>query len=327
MSRKAWLGFDVGGQSAKGVLLGENGETLGEDKRPTGLKTTTERLVDALAELGVALSKSAPNDCRVAEKIGVGIAGVMSSDGVLAGSPNLPLITGTRVRDALSAGLRRPVVVDNDANCAALAEGWRGGAADGRSHFLLVTLGSGVGSGLILDGALYHGATGYACELGHTIVAAGGRLCGCGNHGCLEAYCSESAARALAAEAGGRLAREIDRLVAERGWGHAQAMVSLAEGGDPTAERIVEEMIRMLGTGLGSAVNLLDVPTLVIGGGIGPAVLAREKHVRAAMQSVLFARSVDSVVILGARRGSDAGAVGAARLAMLDDEPRNGAVR
>jgi glucokinase len=274
----------------------------------------------ALADLGIAVSRSAPPECEIAETIGVGIAGVMASDGVLAGSPNLPRLVGTQVRDALSEGLRRAVVIDNDANCAALAEGWYGGAADGCSDFLLVTLGSGVGSGLVLDGALYHGATGYACELGHTIVVAGGRQCGCGNRGCLEAYVSETAARSLAAEAGGALSAKVEKLVTERGAGHAHALFTLAEHGDETAAGVIRGMITMLGAGLASAVNLLDVPTLVLGGGIAPGVLDREAQLRTAMAAFLFARSAGAVTIVGARRGADAGAVGAARLAMLRDE-------
>jgi len=319
-ARKAWIGFDVGGQSVKAVLLGEDAEKLAEAKRPTGLVTNAGTLIEALADLGVRLSKAAPGGCEVAETVGVGIAGVMASDGVLAGSPNLPRMVGTQVRSALTDGLRRSVVIDNDANCAALAEGWHGGAADGCADFFLLTLGSGIGSGLVLGGALYHGATGYGCELGHTIIVAGGRRCGCGNRGCLEAYVSESAARSLVAEAAGELPAKVEKLVNERKWGHAHALFSLADEGDRPAADVVGGMIRMLGAGLGSAVNLLDVPTLVLGGGIAPAVLEREPQLRAAIGEFLFARPVEAVTILGARRGSDAGAVGAARLAMLRDE-------
>lgn len=322
-TRKAWIGFDVGGQSVKAALLGERAETLAEAKRPTGLATDAAALIETLADLGVALAKSAPDDCEVRDTVGIGIAGVIAADGVLAGSPNLPRMVGTRVRDALADGLRRSVAIDNDANCAALAEGWHGGAADGVPSFLLVTLGSGVGSGLVLDGALHHGATGYGCELGHTIIVAGGRRCGCGNHGCLEAYVSETAARALTAEAGGELSTKVEKLVNQRQSGYAHVLFTLADAGDATAARVVDGMVRMLGAGLGSAVNLLDVPTLVLGGGIAPAVLAREPQLRAAMQAVLFARLVDSVTVVGARRGSDAGAVGAARLAMLRDANRS----
>jgi glucokinase len=115
-------------------------------------------------------------------------------------------------------------------------------------------------------------------------------------------------------------ASEIARLVAEEGLGHAHALFQLAGRGDRGAACIVDDMIDMLGIGLGSAVNLLDVPTIVIGGGIAPAALSRETRLRAAMGSVLFARPVSAITILAARRGPDAGAVGAARLAILEGD-------
>jgi glucokinase len=199
-----------------------------------------------------------------------------------------------------------------------LAEGWRGGAAEGRRDFLLITIGSGIGSGLVIGGELYHGATGYACELGHTIVVAGGRRCGCGNHGCFESYVSESAVRSLAHESRSDTGKKIERLVDDEQLGHAEALFRLADERDEGATAIVADMMRMLGIGLASAVNLLDVPTIVIGGGIGPAALQREREIRAAMATALFARPESAVTLLAARRGSDAGAVGAARLAMLE---------
>jgi glucokinase len=315
--RSARLGFDVGGQSIKAVLMDDTGRVLAEAKGPTGLDIEADGLIRELARLAAELAAAAPSSATIADTIGIGIAGVMAGDGVLAGSPNLPRLVGLGVRDALARGLARPVAVDNDANCAALAEGWHGGAAADCRDFLLVTLGSGIGSGLVIGGALHHGATGYACELGHSVVVAGGRLCGCGNRGCLEAYASESAARSLVAEAGGALERAVERLVGEQGMGHAHALDALATGGDEGARKIVDGMIDMLGTGFASAVNILDVPTFVLGGGIAPAVFAREAALRAAMQRSLFARSERSVKILAARRGTDAGAVGAARLAML----------
>jgi glucokinase len=314
---EGWLGFDVGGQSIKGVLLGDDGRILAEGKRATGLSTDAQRLIAAIADLGAELSGKAPPGAAVAGTIGIGIAGVMASDGVLAGSPNLPKLVGTTVKRALSDGLGRDVAIDNDANCAALAEGWRGGAAEGCRDFLLITLGSGIGSGLVIGGELYHGATGYACELGHTIVVAGGRRCGCGNLGCFEAYVSESAVRSLAHEGGSDTGKKIEKLVNDERVGHAEALFRLAGEHDAGAAAMVADMMRMLGIGLASAVNLLDVPTIVIGGGIGPAVLQREREIRAAMATALFARPESAITLLRARRGSDAGAVGAARLAMI----------
>jgi glucokinase len=188
---------------------------------------------------------------------------------------------------------------------------------------LLITLGSGIGSGLVIGGELYHGATGYACELGHTIVAAGGRRCGCGNKGCLEAYVSESAVRSLVEEGRGETGARIERLVANEGLGTRTRCSASLPKAMLAPRRIVAVMMEMLGIGLASAVNLLDVPTIVIGGGIGPAALEREESIRRAMATALFARPVSAISLLGARRGSDAGAVGAARLAMIEADAKS----
>ncbi len=308
---RRWAGFDVGGQSVKAVLAGDDGRPLASARRPTGLDTSLDELASALTEALEEMSSDAAVD-----GVGIGMAGVMGPDGILKGSPNLPRLVGTAIERDLSDRIGCPVVVDNDANCAALAEGWVG-AAVGVEDFLLVTVGSGVGSGLVIGGRLYHGTTGYACELGHTIIVENGRRCGCGNRGCLEAYVSESAARSLVQDASAELRAKTGRLVSERGYGHAQALFALADDGDTRASEVVAGMIDALGTGLASAVNLLDVTLVVIGGGIAPAVFERIGRLEQAVDRSLFARPASAISIVPARCGNDAGAIGAARAAML----------
>ncbi len=308
---ECWAGFDVGGQSVKAVLADTSGTIIASARRPTGLDTDVAGLAGALQSALEALG----GEARQPKGIGVGLAGVIGRDGILQGSPNLPRLVGHHVERALSERLERQVEVDNDANVAALAEGWIGAAA-GCEDFLLVTVGSGVGSGLVAGGKLYHGATGYACELGHTILVQGGRRCGCGNAGCLEAYVSESAARSILSDASEDLRRQAESLVRDRDYGHAQAVFSLADEGLAEAIAVADSMVEALATGLASAVNLLDVPTIVIGGGIAPAVLARRALFERAMDAALFSRSMDAVRVVAASCGNDAGALGAARLAM-----------
>jgi len=307
---EAWAGFDVGGQSVKAVAIDVAGTIVAHGSRPTGIGADVTSIARALASLIDEFETS----CSLADAVGAGVAGVMGADGVLRGSPNLPTIVGVPIETALAEALGRPVRVDNDANCAALGEGL-GGAAQGVADYLLITLGSGIGSGLVLDGQVYHGVTGYACELGHTIIVHGGRVCGCGNRGCLEAYASESAARAMLAEMNADLRSAVERLHGE-GQGYAQALFVLARDGNRAAVEVTREMIDVLGTGLASAINLLDVTMLVVGGGIAPAVLQRRSELEASMNAALFARDVSSIRVVAAVRGSDAGAVGAARLAM-----------
>jgi glucokinase len=310
MSR-LWAGFDVGGQTIKAALVDSKGTVHADGKRSTGLDCDLHRLVTGIGELLVQMSVKRD----VADGIGIGIAGVMGADGILHGSPNLPALVGRQIREALENRLGRPVALDNDASAAAFGEGL-GGAGEGVDDYLLVTLGSGIGSGLVIGRRVYHGTTGYGCELGHTIVERGGRVCGCGNRGCLEAYFSESAARAIVAERGGELEAGVSRLVRERSFGFAQSLFARAADGDPAAGAILDDMIDALGTGLASAVNLLDVTTLILGGGIAPGVLARREALDRAIDAALFARSISDLAVIPAVRGGDAGAVGAARLAM-----------
>ncbi len=307
-----WVGLDVGGQSVKAALVDDSGAIHAQATRATGSQTGIAELNTALLDILGEFSLHGDSE----EVVGLGIAGCVGADGVVHGSPNLPRLAGLNLESSLALALGRVVQVDNDAHCHALAEGWTG-AAKGVDDFLLVALGSGVGSGLLLGGQLYRGTTGFGCELGHMIVVAGGRRCGCGNLGCFEAYVSEVATRALVAEAGGDLGGAVLALVEQRGHGYAQAVFSLSENHHVEAESVAAAMLKMLGIGLGSVVNTIDVTTIVIGGGIAPAVMSRVDLVRTAMSDVLFARDAAEIELLAASGASQAGAVGAARLAML----------
>lgn len=302
------IGFDVGGQFVKAVLVSDGGEVLTDGRAPTGETTDIARLCDVLASLRAEL---AAGD----HPVGLGIAGVTDREGVLKGAPHLPLLVGESLASVIGEAIGSRVHVHNDADCAAVAEGW-GGAATGRADFLVVAVGTGVGAGLVLDSKLRVGASGYGCEFGHSIVVEGGRRCGCGNRGCLEAYVSETAARHLVEEASPDLARCV-REHRERGGGYAQALFELGAAGDTAAEELAGSMIDKLGTAIASAVNLLDLSTVVIGGGIGPAIVRRSARLREAAGRSLFARPASDLELLAASRGPLAGAIGAARLAML----------
>lgn len=310
MAGLTFHGFDVGGQSVKAALVGGNAEVLARGRRETGLETTITSLAASIREL---LEEIDPGGTPPA--VGVGLPGVLGPDGRLAGSPNIPHLLGSAIEAELAAALGCKVRVENDANCAALAEGWCG-AADGRDHYLAITLGTGLGSGLVANGALYHGETGFACELGHAIVERNGRLCGCGNRGCLEAYVSETALRAIVAGGSSGLREAVEARMAS-GEGCAQAVFTLARTNEPAAAdaaKIATDAVDALGVGLASAVNVLDVQTIVIGGGIAPAIEMRLDELRAAMDAALFARSIEQVDVVMGKHGGDAGAIGAAAL-------------
>lgn len=324
----AALGFDVGGQSVKAVLVSADGEVLARGNAPTGEDTTIDSLADSLLELRRRLLADAQPDAatggavrRVAGRArplaaGIGLAGALDRGGFLRGSPHLPRLVGERVGAALSARLSAPVAVHNDADCAAVAEGWRG-AARGCDDFLTIAIGTGVGSGLVLGGRLRAGASGYGCELGHMMVVHGGRRCGCGNAGCLEAYISETAARGLVDEAPAALRARVEARREAFGGGAAEALFALGAAGDADAEALAGRMVDVLGAAVGSVVNVLDLTTVVLGGGIAPGVLARRDRLLAAAAGNLFARPASALAIVAASCGPEAGAVGAARLGML----------
>ncbi len=306
------VGFDVGGQSIKAALVSGDGEVLARASAPTGEETDLDALVGAFR----GLRESLGGGTRPDDAVGIGIAGVLDRSGALRGSPHLPLLVGHHIAEAVSSGLGCRVVAHNDADCAAMAEGWHG-AAHGRDDFLLITLGTGVGSGLVLGGRLRAGQSGFGCELGHMMVVHGGRRCGCGNLGCLEAYISETAARSLVEGAPASLRGRVVEARAAGGGGAAQALFELGAGGDAEAEELAGAMVDVLGAAIASVVNVLDLTTIVLGGGIAPGVLARLARLRDSASRSLFARPVSDLQLVAASRGPLAGAIGAARLAML----------
>jgi glucokinase len=181
----------------------------------------------------------------------------------------------------------------------------------------MIAIGTGVGSGLVLGGSLRAGASGFGCEFGHMMVVHGGRRCGCGNRGCLEAYVSETAARGFVEEAAPALRAQVADRRSKQGGGFAETVFELGAAGNAEAEEIACRMVDVLGAAIGSAVNVLDLTVIVLGGGIAPGVLARLPRLRRAAAGNLFARRVADLEIVAAARGPLAGAIGAARLGML----------
>jgi glucokinase len=305
-----WLGIDIGGQSIKAAVVDGLGSPSRHATHPTGPSTSVRELAGVISEVSAELGYES------GRPIGVGVPGCVTLDGVVRGSPNLPALAGSAIERDLGNALGARVIADNDAHCHALAEGWIG-AAKRIPTFLLVTLGSGVGSGLVIGGRVHRGATGYGCELGHIIFRPGGRLCGCGNRGCLEAYVSEVALSTRIPDEAPELGRRVGALVRERGLGHAHALCELADAGDAEAGSFADSLAEELGIAFGSAVNVFDVELIIVGGGIAPGILARLSRLRQAMAGALFARDEATVGIVPASAGALAGAVGAARLAML----------
>lgn len=308
------VGVDLGGTNIQVVVLSDDDERLGAARMRTPLdgdRTNVLEVMDAAVNDAVG---SAGLGLQEVAAIGVGTPGVVM-DGTVGGASNVP---GWEERFSLRTGLQqrldRPVRVVNDVTAAALGE-HRLGAGRGADHLLVIFVGTGVGAGLILGGRAYEGAFGGAGEFGHTVVRVGGAVCPCGRRGCVEAYAGRRAMehaveRAIAAGTD----TIVPSLIEKKG---RQRMTSgvvrdaLAMG-DPLVADLVDEAIDALGAGIASAVNLLDVERVVIGGGLadklGPAFLHR---VESAMRPSLFLVP-SKVEIRGAELGDEGGALGAA---------------
>lgn len=306
-----WLraGLDVGGTKCLGVVVDPDGAVVREARVPT--PRGTDALVRALAGLARGLE---PWDA-----VGLGIAGRVTVGGEVAASPNLRGVRDAPVRRLLETELGHPVPTANDATCATLAE-WRLGAAAGASDVVLVTLGTGIGGGFVVGGALVHGRHGFAGEVGHMVVVPDGIPCVCGRRGCWERYASGAgiAVQARVAAEAGRL----DTVVALAG-GDPEAVRgehvhAAARGGDPEALAVLDGFAWWVALGLANLVNTTDPEVVVVGGGLGTAADLFLDPVRRHLTEWLYSPDERYLPrVEPARLGEQAGAIGAALLATV----------
>jgi glucokinase len=232
--------------------------------------------------------------------VGMGVPGLISNEGVLQSSVNLLPLVGLNIGKTVSQVIALPVVTLNDANAAALGE-QRFGAGKPYLSSLMVTIGTGVGAGLILDGRLWTGIDGSAGEFGHITVEPDGMLCGCGNRGCLEQYASATAIAALAA-----------RLAYGEGENDAASVAARAERGDPEAAAIFAGAGRHLGIAAAGVLNLLNLEAIIIGGGGAGSFELLAPPMRKEILARTFAIPGLRARIVKGELGDDAGVLGAA---------------
>lgn len=249
--------------------------------------------------------------------VGIGAAGLVDLGGVLRFAPNLPGVVDLEIGPTLTERLGLPVVVDNDANCATVAE-HRAGAAIGVEHAVLVTLGTGIGAGVVVDGVLLRGHAGFAGEPGHMVVDPSGPPCPCGRRGCWERFASGSGLGRLARDAAE--AGRADRVVALAG-GDPEAVrgehvTRAVLEGDPDARAVLHDFAWWVALGVANLVHVLDPEVVVIGGGLVAAGEALLEPTRSAYSGLVLGDSHRPVVrIVAAALGPEAGAIGAALLA------------
>jgi glucokinase len=295
-------GIDVGGTKCVAVVIDDDLRVVAEHRIAT--PHGTDSLIDGLADL---VERVGPCD-----SIGLGVPGLITRDGVIRASPNLSSAIDFPVGRRLSDRIGRLVHVENDATCAAIAE-WRAGVATGARHAVVVTLGTGIGGGLVSEGRVVRGANGFAGEIGHMIVDPSGPRCPCGQHGCWERFASGTGLVFLAQRAG-LFAGDAD----VRG----EDVMAAATGGDDAARDVLDEFGKWVALGLANLTNALDPEVIVIGGGLAASGDAVIGPVRRWFAELLYSpRLRPHPRIDVARHGPLAGAIGAALLAEVANEP------
>lgn len=308
------IGIDVGGTKILGGVVDESGKVIARARTDTPRQGGSE-LTKTIAEIAKELLHN--NDVV---SIGVSAAGFVSSDRkTMLASPNIADWNGVNLDDELTSLIGLPVIIENDANAAAWGEA-KFGAGKGQAHLMMLTVGTGIGGGIVVNGALYRGAFGVAAEFGHVRVVPDGHLCGCGARGCFEQYASGKALLRHAREAISA-SPEIARNLLSRGDGTVagltgKAITEAARDGDPVAIAAFNTTGQWLGAGIASLSVVLDPACVVIGGGVIEAGEILLKPTREALARTMpFAGKHPYPHIIAAQLGNEAGLVGVANLA------------
>lgn len=309
--KRLTIGIDMGGTNIRLALVADDGAIVGSRRHKTSAQEGKDAIIARLSsEAGDLISEGKNHGAVIG--IGIGAPGLIEK-GIVRVSPNLPGWNDVPLQELLEKALLLPVVLENDANAVAYGE-MRAGAGKGLNSLVCITLGTGVGGGLILDGKIWRGAFGMAGEVGHMVVEPTGIKCSCGNTGCLEAYASATGIVRMAkeavrrGEATGSSWADMDNLTTE-------LLQGFAEQGDCAAIRIFEEAGRYLGIGMTSLLHLLNPEAVIIGGGVARSWNLFSPSMRKEITGRCFKEIVDRTKILPASLGDNAGMLGAARLA------------
>ena len=302
-----YIGLDIGGTTIKAGLVDETGLILEALSTPTVINDL-DGLLFELTELIRNFQNSVAIDA-----VGIGIPGLRSSKtGVVETSPNIPCLNKVNLEDLVANQVHLRVVSENDANCGAYAE-FVCGAAAGIQNMVYLTIGTGLGSGLILNGRLFAGGSGFGGELGHTTIDPGGRVCACGNRGCLETRVSATGIVVTAREKMNNepssLLHQLDEPLT------SQMIFDAAVRGDAVARATFQETGKYLGIACANLINLLNPEMIVIGGGV---MASGEILLHSAIEEVqrrAFAPSARGCEIVQSKLWPEAGMIGAAMLA------------
>ena len=311
---------DLGGTHLRAATVDRQGKIQFRFKQHTPQATDATAIVDAIVAAVHECERQSSDSDRISAASLVVPGTVNVEEGAVVKAPNLPCLDGFPLAGALTEQLGLPAFLENDANAAAVGEMWRG-AAIGCKTIICVTLGTGVGGGIILDGKLWRGVDGAAAEIGHMCVDPfGGVACTCGSRGCLEVFASATAIVRMTREASPRYP---DSMLQGREDLTAETIFAAGTAGDELALGIFRRMGVYLGIGLANLINILNPEMIVIGGGVVNGWDLFEKHMHEQVEERAFPLLAARVKIVRAKCGDDAGLLGAARLALKGEEDAN----
>jgi glucokinase len=321
---------DLGGTNLRIAAVDERGKLLEKQTTGTQVSRGRDHVIGEMCDHILDLSAKFASSGTMAG-IGIGVPGIIDMDsGMLRESPNLPGWNDYPVQREIEKRLNAPVILENDANAAALGEKWLGAARDFDS-MCMITLGTGVGGGLVFDGRIWHGMNGMAGELGHINVSPDGHPCGCSSMGCVEQYASATAIVRMAKEAiASGKAPELQRVAeGEDKEFNSRLVYQMAVQGDRPAQEIYRRVGESLGIMLAGMINALNLPMYVLGGGVASAweAFAPAMFAEVRRRSFVYAATAPdpdapvargkSTIITRALLGSDAGLYGAARIPLI----------
>lgn len=317
--RRPVLGIDIGGTKLAVGLATPDGTILAEAREPSLASEGPDPMIRRVIAMSRRIVSDAGLELKDVVAVGIGCGGPLDpARGVVIDALNNPGWIDVPLVERIQGALDRPTYLDNDANAAALGE-HRFGAGRGIDDMVYLTISTGIGGGVILDGELRRGANGNAGELGHISVCYEGRPCRCGGIGCLEAYASGTniAQRALEALRSGRHSTELARLAAEGEEAvTGEAVVEAARKGDPLARAIWDETVELLGAGVASMINAFNPRRIIIGGGIARAGDLLFKPLRQIALRRAMPHLAGIVEIIPAELGERVGVLGAVAVAL-----------
>ena len=310
-----YIGVDLGGTNIAAGLVDEEGKILHKCSRPTGVERGAEAVIGDIAGLCQQVMDETGHTAADIKAIGVGVPGICHPDnGVVEFCTNL-FWHKVPLRQIMNRTLDIPVFIGNDATVAGLAESVAG-VSRGSANSVFITLGTGVGGGIVVDHKVYSGTHGIGSELGHMVIVADGEPCTCGNHGCWERYTSATAMIRMGKEAAKEhpesailvnCGGDPDKITAKH-------VMDAAKAGDAAGMEVFKKYVHYLAVGIVSIINILDPEVIALGGGVSAAGEFLRDAVRAEVDTMVFCKEVPYARIELAVLGNDAGIIGAAML-------------